>query len=138
MNNNNNTLLRTKVRKEFLQWKEEERIRKKGEQLDMRNEFLQWREEIEQRRENIRKRREQRRIKVREDFLQWREEEKIREEREYLKKQQLLFEINNQNNELQLMRDEEIRTKRVEFYKKLNVTNLNMYVEYLFNCHYDI
>ena len=32
---------------------------------------------------------------------------------------------------------EEDETKRIAFYKKLGVNKLDMYIEFLFDCHYD-
>lgn len=63
---------------------------------------------------------------IREKFLKMREEEnnKIKEKE---------AEISNQNNEIKSMSNEDIYQKRMMFYEKMKVTQLDMNVEYLFD-----
>lgn len=63
---------------------------------------------------------------IREKFLKMREEEES-------KKKQIQDEINNQNNEIELMKYEDRFQKRILFYEKIKVNKLDMYVEYLFD-----
>ena len=63
---------------------------------------------------------------IRENFLKMREEEnnKIKEKE---------AEISNQINEIKSMSNEDIYQKRMIFYEKMKVTQLDMNVEYLFD-----
>jgi myo-inositol-1-phosphate synthase len=74
---------------------------------------------------------------IREQFLIMREDENKRMKEEEIKKQQLIDEMMRQEDELRLMAKEEDKIKRIMFYKKLGVNKLDMYIEYLFDCHYD-
>ena len=63
---------------------------------------------------------------IRENFLKMREEEnnKIKEKE---------LEISNQISEIKSMSNEDIYQKRMMFYEKMKVTQLDMNVEYLFD-----
>lgn len=68
-----------------------------------------------------------------------REEETAKNIEEERKKQQLRDEIIGQNNELYLMRKEEGETRRILFYKKMQVNKPDMYIDFLFHsepCEY--
>jgi len=70
---------------------------------------------------------------IRQKFLKMKETEDIKiKEAENIKKQ-IQNEINNQNNEIKLMRHEDIAQQRIMFYKKMKVNKLDMYIEYLFD-----
>ena len=70
---------------------------------------------------------------IRENFLKMREEDNIKIKEKESKKKQIQNEINNQNNEIKLMKYEDKLQKRIMFYKKMKVNKLDMYVEYLFD-----
>ena len=70
---------------------------------------------------------------IRENFLKMREEDNIKMKEKESKKKQIQNEINNQNNEIKLMKYEDKLQKRIMFYKKMKVNKLDMYVEYLFD-----
>jgi hypothetical protein len=70
---------------------------------------------------------------IRENFLKMRKEDNIKMKEEESKKKQIQNEINNQNNEIKLMKYEDKLQKRIMFYKKMKVNKLDMYVEYLFD-----
>jgi hypothetical protein len=74
---------------------------------------------------------------IRQQFLKMREDENNRIKEEEIKKQQSIDEITRQNNESKLMAKEENEIRRIAFYKKLGVNKPDMYIEFLFDCHYD-
>ena len=75
---------------------------------------------------------------IRQQFLKMREDENNRIKEEEIKKQQLIDEITRQNNELKLMAKEENEIRRIAFFEKLCVNKRDyMYIEFLFDCHYD-
>ena len=75
---------------------------------------------------------------IRQQFLKMHEDENNRIKEEEIKKQQLIDEITRQNNELKLMAKEENEIRRIAFFEKLCVNKRDyMYIEFLFDCHYD-
>jgi len=59
------------------------------------------------------------------NFLKMKEAENI--------KKQIQDEINNQNNEIELMRHEDRTQQRIMFYEKMKVNKPDMYIEFLFD-----
>lgn len=67
-----------------------------------------------------------------------RDDENNRIKEEKIKKQQLIDEIMRQKDELKLMAKEENEIRRIVFFEKLCVNERDyMYIQFLFDCHYN-
>ncbi len=58
---------------------------------------------------------------IRQNFLKMKEAENIKMKEDENIKKQIQDEINNQNNEIKLMRHEDITQRRIMFYEKIKV-----------------